>query len=551
MESKSRYNIRLSVACLVILLLTVATLACASAEPTATAVLPAQPAAPLPSQVAPTPTRTLPTATPLVTGKPIYGGTLRVIYPTLDVKTFDPHQSVQVGEVGPLFAMYNNLVGQQTDDSIAPELAQSWDISSDGKVVTFHLMKGIKFQDGSPFNAQAVKAHFDRIMDPNQISPRKGDLVPPFERAEVLDENTVAVRLTTSFRPLLATLSDKAGWIPSPAAIQKYGKDFGKNPVGTGPFVLKDWRPGGDVLLAKNDKYWDTGKPYLDTMAFPNVPDIAVSVAMLRTGEADVVTAIDPSLVPTISGNTNLNVVKVDTYYFRGFNINPQLQPFNNKLLRQAIAQGVDRDRVIKVVRSGSGRPAYTPISSAWANDSTVKPMPYDPQEAKRKLTQAGYPNGVTVPMACVATATELQACEAYQAMLKEVGINTDIKPMPSTDYYGPTGFIVKHGFGARGFSPRGDPHIVLALLFFSKGSMNGGLMVNPEADQIIAEAAATYDLVKARALYSKLSVLVADDAWWTFHYYNVEYIAMNKSVQNYPIYQTHFPRGRFSWFKN
>ena len=349
------------------------------------------------------------------------------------------------------------------------------------------------------------------------------------------------------FRPLLATLSDRVGWLVSPAAVAKYGEDFGANPVGSGPFKLKEWRPGQRVIVERNDDYWISGKPYMDAIKFEAINDATVQLAMLRTGEIDII-GISAKDLPLVENNPIVKVVSKDTYTWTGFNINPTIPPFDNRLVRQALAQAIDRDQAVELIRFGAGRPAYTPIHGAWANDPEVKPMPYDPQEARRKLSQAGYPDGITIPLGCRSTASALETCEIYQAMLKEVGINAEIKAMPSRDYWGPFGFIKSVGLGPNGFNQRPDPHIVIQWIFHSEGYFNLQRMVNPEVNRLIEEAAATYDLAKARDLYSQMAVKVAEDAWWTFHYYRTIYNAMNTRVNNHTLYTDGFPRLRDIW---
>ena len=547
-----------------IALLMAASLACASEEPSATPAAPAQPAAPAAPIVAPavvatlvpgaptpvpaqpTPTRVLPTATPVVVSQINYGGTLRYTYAG-NIDTLDAHHYIQIGAYGPVHIIYSNLVYRQGDDSVGPDIAKSWDFSADGKTITFHLQQGVKFQDGSPLNAQAVQWNFDRISDPEEISPRRAELEPAFDRAEAIDDNTVVLYLNQPFRPLLATLSDRVGWLVSPTAVAKYGEDFGAKPVGSGPFKLKEWRPGQRVILERNDDYWIADKPYMDAIRFDAINDGTVQLAMLRTGEIDII-GINAKDLPLVENNPIVKTVSKDTYSWSGFNINPTIAPFDNRLLRQAIAQAIDRDQIVEFVRFGAGRPAYTPIQGAWANNPDIKPLPYDPQAARQKLASAGYANGITIPLACRSTSSSLQSCEIYQAMLKEVGINAEIKPLPSSDYWGPFGFIKSVGLGPNGFNQRPDPHIIIQWIFHSDGYFNLKRMVNPEVNRLIEDASATYDLAKARQLYSQMAVKVAEDAWWTFHTYSKIYVAMNKRVFNHTVYTDNFPRLRDIW---
>ncbi|MBI4283647.1 MAG: hypothetical protein HY663_04170 [Chloroflexi bacterium] len=226
-------------------------IACGSAAPTATPVpttQPGAPATPTPIRAA-TATAVPPTSTPVAMSEgPQYGGTLRAAL-TREFDNLDPGYIQLQGLKYVMFLLYNNVVSLRADGEVVPELAKSWDISSDGKAVTLHLESGIKFHDGTTLDASAVKSQFDRLMDSKVGSPRRGELTPPLESVQVIDSSTIKMNLATPFQPLIVTLTQQAGQIPSPTAIQKtnsyddrVGK-FGANPVGSGPFKFVEWRP--------------------------------------------------------------------------------------------------------------------------------------------------------------------------------------------------------------------------------------------------------------------------------------------------------------------
>ncbi len=184
--------------------------------------------------------------TPVPQGKS--GGVIR--FPlTISIDAPDPAFSVLTGTRVVMPAIYSFLVKQNPDGTVAPDLAESWEISSDGKVITFNLRQGAKFQDGTDFNAQAVKWNYDRYLDPDLGSPRKKELSPPLESVEVVNNATVRFNLSKPFRPLLAALTLQAGMIASPTAVQKYNSyddrlgEYGRRPIGAGPFRLDEWIP--------------------------------------------------------------------------------------------------------------------------------------------------------------------------------------------------------------------------------------------------------------------------------------------------------------------
>ena len=190
---------------------------------------------------------------------PVRGGTLSIGW-IPGAKTFDPHLSVQWPERFVLYMVFNTLVGLDKSFNVIPELARSWQVSSDGKRVTFQLQRGVKFHDGTEFNAETVKWNIERVLDPNTKSPQRSQL-EAVAAVTVVDPHTVAFELKRPFAPLLAALGERPGFIVSPAAVQKTGDGFGRTPVGTGPFRLVEWVADSRVTLERFPDYWDKGKP--------------------------------------------------------------------------------------------------------------------------------------------------------------------------------------------------------------------------------------------------------------------------------------------------
>ena len=196
---------------------------------------------------------------------------------------------MQTGTRRILWLVFNSLVKQTPTEPVSPDLAESWSISDDGRVITYRLQEGVKFQDGTDFNAQAVKWNYDRFRDDEVQSVRKNQL-PPLERVEVVDDNTLRMYLEVAFRPFLANLTLRPGQMASPTAVDAANSyadrngDFGKRPVGTGPFILDEWVPDQRFVLSRNPNYWEEGLPYLDGIRVPIIGDKQIQFAMLRTG---------------------------------------------------------------------------------------------------------------------------------------------------------------------------------------------------------------------------------------------------------------------------
>ncbi len=550
---------------------------CASSEEPASTPIPAAPAAPpaAPTALAPTPlpiflssptaiavvatpTRVLPTPTPLVTGKPVYGGTLRYAH-NLDIDTLDPIFNALAGGYSAFYLFYDGLFRTEADGKVSPGLAQSWEYSADGKTITVNLQKGVKFHDGTVLDAQAVKWNIDRMLDPVQVSPRRGELQPYLDQVAVLNENTLRLQLRVPFRPLLAQLgSDRMGYLVSPAAVDKFGggRDgaYSKNPVGTGPFRFVVWTPGERLLVTRNENYWDKGKPYLDAIVMQGVTEPSSRLAMLRTGETDLIYGIGVtgSDIPVIERSPGLKLLRREDGSTYILQINPTKPPFDNKALRQALAYAVDREGFVQVVLSGVGKPAYTFYAGGWAANFDLKPIVFDIAKAKAKLVEAGYPGQATIPIACRSSEIYIRICEVMQASFSRAGINLKIDIRPAVSYSDrtqPSGFFQNPGFGSVLTSQRADPHTGLYDFAHSKGRNNPNGYKNTEVDSLIDEASTIYDVAKAKPIYDRVQSIIAEDAALIFLGYEPGLLAMSKRVQGIVPYFLS-DRFEFAWLE-
>ena len=531
--------------------------------PVAPTVAPARTATPVsnaptpPVQAAPTSTRTLPTATAVVTGRPTYGGSLRYAY-SQDFDTLDPAYQLLTPSRRVLYAIFNNLVQMMPDGTVGPELARSWDFSSDGRIVTFRLQNGVKFQDGTSLNAQAVKWNYDRFLDPSVGSPRGKELSPPLQRVETVDDQTVRFNLASAFRPLLATLTIRPGQIASPSAVQKLNSysdragNFGRQPIGSGPYKLKEWISGSHVTVVRNESYWEPGMPYLDSINFYVIPDANVIFAMLRTGEVELMEELRPSDYGIAKANPNIRVVSQPGYRNKVMFVRTNVAPWDNKALRQAFAYALDRKTLVDVLYDGLAKVAYHPIASAsgvWV-DSTITMYDYDTTKARAKLAEAGYPNGISYVQPCSSEAFATLWCETVQVMLAKVGINMTIKPWTTASYYSDW---AAGKFDAPAFSNlvvRVDPHLLLQPYIHSNGPQNYGKYKNPDFDRLIDEASGIYDVAKAKELYHKALLTMLEDSPLVFSVTEEARFALRSNVRNFAPRPDGEPRVRELWLE-
>lgn len=516
--------------------------------------VPAAPAAPVAAGQAPvvivpgaptaiparaTATRVLPTPTATAGEAIKYGGTLKAAH-GYSSDGFDPaYMSSELGLwVG--YPVFHSLLAFDEGASIVPDLARSWDISGDSKTITFHLVKGAKFHDGTPFNAEAVKWNLDRIRDPEVASTRAGDL-KSIESVTVVDDSTVSIKLSEAYRPQVFQLAMQAGLMVSPTAVKKYdgyanrNSDFAAKPIGAGSFRLKEYIPGQRTVLVKNDDYWEKGKPYLDKIVFEHIPDSSVRFAMVRTGEIDIVREIRADDVPKLKGNSKVKVREQLSGRTYAFHLSVDRDPWSNRALRQAIAFGIDREAMLKVVHGGAGTVAGSFMSATWAHNPEIRPYYYDVDQAKAKLAEAkrtGY-DGEPVPFWTESRTISLQQTESLQAMMREIGIDMEIRTVPGGQGWRMT-VEREIDFRATRWTPRVDIDIRIRNLFHSEGGMNFWGYNSPEVDRLFEEGASIYDTAKAKVIYDQLQTTLAEDAPFIYLWWGAEYTGVSSRLRNF-----------------
>lgn len=234
--------------------------------------------------------------------------------------TLDPHRSGLAVAVRAIRTIYDNLVVQLPDGSIKPWLAKEWSVSKDGKSYTFKLREDVKFHDGTPFNAEAVKYNLDRVIDPATKAANSLALIRPYSSSEVIDEYTIKVNLNAPSQAFLGNLSQALLGIVSPTAAKKYGDQLGKNPVGTGPYTFVKWDGNADIVVAKNKDYnWgpetveNKGVPHIDTITFMIVPEEATRIGSVQSKQVLAAETVPPQNIAALKSDPNQQLWQANT----------------------------------------------------------------------------------------------------------------------------------------------------------------------------------------------------------------------------------------------
>jgi len=322
---------------------------------------------------------------------PMRGGHLTVSQPA-EPPGLDPTGNTAAAIDRVVYAnIYEGIIGVNRDGKFIPKLASTWDISSDGKKYTFHLRPKVKFHNGEVFNAQVAKWNLERAMGKDTTNPH-----PEFFRGiaqiETPDDDTLIITLKDSDALFIPHLAEgDAVMLP----MKGYEKAK-SNPIGTGPFKFVKWVRGDRVEMERYNEYWNPQLPYLDKVTVKIIPDAMAQIAALKAGDIDVLSNIAaPETAKMLAADKRFKVGNGTSTAEVIMSTNNKAKPFDNKLVRQAMAYAIDRQTVVELAMSGFG----TPIGSHWSPgtpyfvDLTAK-YPYDLKKAKALLKQAGYPNG-------------------------------------------------------------------------------------------------------------------------------------------------------------
>jgi peptide/nickel transport system substrate-binding protein len=324
---------------------------------------------------------------------------------------------------------FDHLINIGDDGKYHPGLALSWDTSKDGKAITFKLREGVTFHDGTPFNAQAVKANIDNLIPPNE------QILSGITSVDVIDDRTVKLNFSEYNNLILFHLANNpATYMYSPEALKKNGKDWAMtHPVGTGPFMLKDYQPNISLTAVKNLNYWQKGLPYLDGIEMLMIGEAITQALTLKAGQAhaiysaqQVVAELRDQGYPLQAGNGGFLGLCFDTR-------NSEI--FSKLKVREAIEYAIDKE----LICSGPGQGLYAPMyqivpSTSPDYNPTCPPRKYNPAKAKQLLAEAGYPNGFSFKMFYLDSAWK-DGIVAVQNYLAQVGIKMEVNYVNNAGY--------------------------------------------------------------------------------------------------------------------
>lgn len=465
----------------------------------------------------------------------------------IDADTLDPHAQTTTLISNIMEFMTEPLFFYNEKGELVHYLAESYSVSPDGLKVTVTLKKGIKFQDGYPLNATAVKLTFDRLLNPKVKVPSRY-LLDALNSTDIVDTYTVRFNLKYPYAPFIRTLT--TWYVISPSAYQTLGEEnLGKTPIdiGTGPLRFKEWVKGDHITLTRFDGYWG-GPVKFEEVVFKIVPEAQTREAMLLSGEVDIVYQPPPADLPKLNNTPGVKLAINPSTRVMTVNINTQRGPLKDVRVRQALNYAVDKEALIKNVLFNLATLADSPVYPAFFGYSPQKVYEYNPEKAKQLLAEAGYPNGfkLTLMVPTGRYIFDRQVGEALQSYLSKIGITVElytpdwptfVQSLIGQNYTSTPWELCYVGYGMT--TP--DADAVLYSVFHSSqwapGKFNTMFYKNEMVDKLLDDARREVDENKRLQMYAQAQSIIWNECPWIFLYFQNFVLAHSDKVHGLIVY--------------
>jgi peptide/nickel transport system substrate-binding protein len=451
-----------------------------------------------------------------------------------DATTLDPAKTTATVDSNIYLAVYNRLVDLDEKGAIAPSLAEAWETAPDNLSWTLHLRKGVKFHDGTDFNADAVKTNLERYVDLKLNSPRAGE-IPYVTGVTVVDPYTAKVNLSQPYVTFMYAMTGTSGTMVSPAAIQKYGDDLARNPVGTGPFVFKEWIKGDHVAVTRNPNFWKSGLPYLNTINYKGIADTTVILNGMKSGAIQATYGLAAKDVPALRSDPTFQLIVKPSTSVSALRLNLATPPFDKKEVRQALSWAVDRAAIEKAIYFDTGVPANTflgPLNLGY-NDQITLYKGVDTAKAKQLLAAGGQPNGFKFTAQITNTPEGLQLSQAIKSQLEAINVTMDLQLVDGVTLLNN---LTAKQFAATFVTYNGgvEPFQGFSRFFSSKSPLNVYAYLNPQFDDLLTKTAGMSDDAARAKLYQQMTAMLSEDCPWVFLRYPAQTELLRKELKGY-----------------
>lgn len=475
-----------------------------------------------------------------------------IVAQSSEPRTLDPQAATAASDFRLIENLYDGLVRFRSGTlEVEPALAESWTVSTDGLTYTFALRPAVYFHDGTPCDASAVRYTFERLLNPSHPEADTGPFPLAFffsavERIDTPDDATVVFHLNEPFAPFLANLAYPTGKIVSPAAVKKHRADFGRHPVGTGPFQFSRWDANRRIELVRADHTWQP-PARLRRVIFRPLTDDNTRLTELLSGGVDVITESPIEMIDSFRHNPEFRVAEASGPHLWFLILNTRHGPFADRRVRQAANYALNKTALVEHLLQNTATVAAGPVPAAFgpAHADDLRPYPYDPEKARQLIREAHAENSVVTLYATEGGSGMLAPsamAEAIQADLAAVGLQVRIETYEWNTFLSK----VNAGLGktadfAEMAWMTNDPDTLPFLTLRStatpdQGGFNSGYYKNTEVDALLDRARREMNPTKRAALYQKIQHIVHHDAPWLFVCNWRQNVVTTKRVENFHL---------------
>jgi peptide/nickel transport system substrate-binding protein len=451
-------------------------------------------------------------------------------------------------------SIYDQLIRVSPDGiSLEPSLAESWDVSEDGITYTFHLRPNVLFSDGSPMTSDDVVYSWERAAnDPTEawtflLGALKRDADGKVEGISAADEATVVVELAKPWSPFLSDVAMFNLSVISKAFAEGNEERLATEPMGTGPFALREWKQGESLTLVKNEHYWEEGLPLLDEIVVQLVPDDNARILQLQGGELDGMNQVPFSRIEELKADSNLKVYQFPSTKSRYIALRVGEAPLDDVHARRALQYATDKQTLIQVVLFGVGVEAtsFMPRGALYWND-TLEGFPYDVAKAQEEMAQSATPDGFPLTLTTIAGfADDETLATALKDMWSQIGVDVTINPEETSVYNESFNMGRFQAMSVYWTNDIVDPDELVGFAVLTEGAdaFHTG-WANPEAQELTEQGAAEPDPDKRKEIYFRIQEVFNEESPMVLTYHEPYVDITTTRVHNFG----HPPTGQYVW---
>jgi peptide/nickel transport system substrate-binding protein len=465
----------------------------------------------------------------------------------IDADTLNPQEQTTGLIINMVTLLYDTYLYATPDGKLEPRLATKYEVSRDGLTWTFHLRQGVKFSDGTPFNAKAAKLSWDRLLDPKFRVPLRST-ISMVNECVVVDDSTIQLKLKCPFVPLDSTLSVVHTSVISPAAIEKDGEDVRNHPVGAGPYKLSEWVKGDRIVMVRNDDYWGP-KATVEKIIWKVVPDVSTREAMLRAGQIDICYKPSPANVAALKTDPKIKVempLDTRTIYMA---LRGDRPAFKDKRVRQAFNYAVDKKAIVKKILFDTAERMDGAVSPMLFGYAKMEPQyDYNPEKAKQLLKEANFDFNQTIRIASPQGRFlfDTQVAAAVLAYIQAIGVKAELRVYDWPTYIAavcvvdnPQMDMSLVSWGSAIMDADGALYNQFTTSVYPPKGLGVAFYSNPEFDKIMEQSRLEQNPDKRTALLVDASKIVWEDCPWLWLHVEKFVIAYNSKIQNMPVTPT------------